>query len=222
MAKSTGTTGDMLARIKLALPANWFSDSSPNLDTILTGLASAWSLLYGLVQSVRLQARLATATGIFLDLAAQDYFGAKLARRAGEADIAFSTRIRANLLAPRATRSALAAAMLNLTGREAQIFEPTNPSDTGGYGTNTLSYNMAGGYGSLALPYQFFLTVYRPDATPISNAGGYNAGPGGYNTAPLFYIDNSENSGALDDAEIYATVADVLPVNAIAWTKLSN
>ena len=222
MTNITGTTADMLARIKSALPANWFSDASPNLDIVLTGLASAWSLLYGLVQSVRLQARIITASGIFLDIAAQDYFGSKLARRAGEADTAFSARIRANLLAPRATRSALAAAVLRLTGREARIFEPTDPRDTGGYDTNTLGYNVAGGYGSMALPYQFFVTVYRPDATPISNAGGYNTGPGGYNTAPLFYIDNSENTGALNDAEIYATIADVLPVNAIAWTKLSN
>jgi hypothetical protein len=94
--------------------------------------------------------------------------------------------------------------------------------DTGGYNSNTLGYGATGGYGCANLPFQFFVTAYRPNATPISNAGGYNEGPGGYNTGPMFYADTEQAPGAIDDADIYAAAAAVLPVASIAWTKISN
>jgi hypothetical protein len=108
-----------------------------------------------------------------------------------------------------------------LTGRAPIVFEPLNATDTGGYNVN-IGYNTVGGYGSVHLPYQFFLTVYRPNNTPISNAGGYNAGPGGYNNAPMFYADAAEFAGSVSDAEIYAAVAAASPTSSIAWTQISN
>jgi hypothetical protein len=191
------------------------------LGALLTGLGQAWSGLYGLLVGVKAQARIATASGIFLDIAAHDYFGDALRRRTAEADGAYGARIRANLLAPRATRTALVSALLNLTGRAPVIFEPRNIEDTGAYNINA-GYNCAGGYGSLALPYQFFVTAYRPDDTPMSNGGGYGAGPGGYNTAPLFYAQITDSTGYIDDTEIYQMISDVIPATSIAWTKISN
>jgi len=218
----TGDTADMLARIKSVLPARWFGDTTPILDAVLTGLATAWSGLYTLLSNVQTETRIATASGIFLDIASADYFGASLPRRAGEADAAFSARIRANLVLPRATRAGLATTLENLTGRTPLIFEPLNATDTGGYNSNTLGYGVAGGYGSRNLPFQFFVTAYRPNATPVSNAGGYNDGPGGYNTTPMFYADTEQAPGAISDADIYAAAAAVLPVASIAWMKISN
>jgi len=216
-----GDTNDMLARLKLVLPARWFGDTTPILDALLTGLASAWSGLYALVSYVQAQSRIATASGIFLDIASQDYLGGSLPRRVGEADTAYGARLRSNLLQPRATRASLVQAVTNLTGRAPAVFEPMNATDTGGYNVN-LGYNTAGGYGSMNLPYQFFVHAYRPNNTPISNAGGYNDGPGGYNHAPMFYADTTEFAGTVSDAEIYATVAAVLPTSSIAWTQISN
>jgi hypothetical protein len=218
----TGDTPDILSRLKSVLPARWFGDTTPNLDAVFTGLAAAWSGLYGLLTTVQTMTRIATATGIFLDIASTDYFSNFLPRRAGEADSAFSARIRANLIAPRATRAGLSEALQNLTGRTPVIFEPLNASDTGGYNSYTLGYGAAGGYGCDNLPFQFFVTAYRPNATPISNAGGYNEGPGGYNTAPMFYADTDQAPGAIDDADIYAAAAAVLPVATIAWMNISN
>jgi hypothetical protein len=211
----------MLARLKLVLPVRWFGDVTPVLDAVLTGLASAWSNLYGLLANVRWQARIATASGVFLDIAASDYFGTGLVRGLGEPDAAYSARIRANLLAPRATRASVVNALVNLTGREPIVFEPLNASDTGGYNLN-LGYNVCGGYGSENLPFQFFVTAYRPNATPVSKAGGYNLGPGGYNSAPMFYADLTQFAGVVSDAEIYAAAAGVLPTSTIAWTRISN
>jgi len=217
-----GDTEDMVGRLGSVLPAGWFGDTTPVLDGLLTGLAAAWSGLYGLLRTVSAQARIATASGIFLDVASVDYFGTGLPRAAGESDAAFSLRIRANLLAPRATRAALVTALTNLTGRTPEIFEPLNATDTGGYNSGSLGYGMVGGYGCTSLPFQFFVTGYRPNATPVSNAGGYGYGPGGYDTAPMFYANLENLEGAVTDSDIYAAAAAVLPTASIAWMNLSN
>ena len=216
-----GDTNDMLGRLKQVLPARWFADVTPILDALLTGLASAWSGLYALLSYVKAQSRIATATGIFLDIASVDYLGDALPRRVAEADAVYSQRIRDNLLKPSATRASLVQTLTNLTGRAPVVFEPLNATDTGGYNIN-LGYNTAGGYGSANLPYQFLLTAYRPNSTPVSNAGGYSVGPGGYNNAPIFYADTTEFAGTVSDSEIYATIAAVLPTSSIAWTQISN
>jgi hypothetical protein len=216
-----GDIDDFVARIRQVLPAGWFADDAPVLTAVLTGLGQAWSDLYSLLMMVARQARIATASGVFLDIAAQDYFGGQLRRRTTEGDAAFSARIRANLLAPRATRDALAAALMGLTGRTPLIFEPRNIADTGAYNVNA-GYNCVGGYGSFGLPYQFFVTAYRPNDMPMSNGGGYGAGPGGYDAGPLFYAAITDSTGYIDDAEIYLTISETIPTASIAWTTISN
>lgn len=212
----------MLSRIKSVLPTGWFADATPVLDIVLGGLAALWAGLYGLIGFSRAQTRIASASGPFLDIAAQDYFGIELARRPGETDAAFSARIRARLLAPRATRAALITALMVETGRAPIVFEAFNTGDTGGYNSGTLGYGVAGGYGSLALPYQCFVTAFRPIVATSGNNGGYNLGPGGYGNAPMAWSDLTDDPGLITDAQIYAAIAAVLPANAIAWTKLSD
>ncbi len=218
----TGSAADILARLKSVLPARWFADATPVLDAVLGGIAAVWAGLYTLIGYSGAQARIATASGPFLDMAAQDYLGTSFTRRPGETDVAFSGRIRANLLAPRATRAALLAALTAETGRAPEIFEPFNTGDTGGYATGTLGYNTSGGYGSLMLPYQCFVTAYRPVVIASGNNGGYNFGPGGYATAPMAWSDLADDPGLITDAEIYAAIVGVLPVNGVAWTRLSD
>lgn len=218
----TGDTSDMLARLKSVLPVRWFSDDTPILDAVLLGFAWAWSELYGLLAFVKLQPRVMSATGVFLDIAAIDYFGLALPRHVGESDNAFSLRLRANLIAPRATRAALIQTLETETGRTPFIFEPLNAGDTGGYSSHTLGYGLCGGYGSETLPFQFFVRAFRPNMSPVSNAGGYDTGPGGYNTAPIFYANISDIPGLVTDDDIYAAVASVLPVATTAWMNISN
>lgn len=205
----------------MVLPAHWFADSSPILDAVLTGFASAWVGLFSALDTVKAQGRVGTASGIFLDIAAQDYFGSGLARRIAETDTAYALRIQQNLVCPRATRVSVIQAVFDLTGREPVVFEPRNSGDTGGYNLN-MGYGVAGGYGSMNLPYQFFIRAYRPNSLPISNATGYVVGPGGYNLAPSYYADTSEFQGNISDAEIYASIAAVMPTVGIAWTNISN
>lgn len=212
----------IMQRVRALLPNGWFGDATPVLDAVTSGTGALWAGVAALIAVVRAQSRIATASGVFLDLAAGDFCGGAVRRRAGEGDAVFSARLRAAILTSRATRSALVRAIERVTGRTPQLFEPFNPTDCGGYATNTLGYGVCGGYGSLQLPYQLFVTAYRPNAMPASHAGGYNFGPGGYGVAPMGWIAAGDNPGLLTDSEIYAAVTDTLPLNAVAWTRLED
>lgn len=214
-----GDTSDMAGRIRSVIPAQWFADDAPNLGALLKGLGRAWSGLFKLLKIVREQARIRTASGIFLDIASKDYLGNSLPRRINEADASYKSRILASVLQPRATRQALVFALTQLTGKAVTIFEPFNATDTGGYNLNT-GYNILGGYGCLTFPCQFFVTVYNPLSILAIDDGGYGCGPGGYNTSPMFYASLTEFSGSISDSDIYAEITSVIPTASIAWTKI--
>lgn len=210
-----GDAADMLGRLKAVLPSRWFGDSTPVLDGLLSGLAAAWVSIYALLQAVRGEARIGTASGQFLDAASADYFG-YLPRWPGEADDSFRRRIQQELLRPRTTRAALALALDELTGRAPLIFEPARAADTGAWNTGVLAWGMAGGYGSLLLPYQAFITAYRPHNSGIADIAGYGTG------GPLAYASLAMIEAAVTDADINASIARVLPLASIGWTRISS
>jgi hypothetical protein len=225
---STGDTDDMRARLRRLLPRGWFPDVAPALNALLSGFGSAWASMYALNRFVRLQQRLATATGIFADIAALDFFATtRMRRRTNESDAAFTARARAALLLPRGTRPSLIAAITALTGTPPTVFCPAFTGDTGGYGSlpapgmpTGLAYNLAGGYGSLALPWQAFVGVTRPIGGGVALAGGYGSPAGGYGVGAIQYASLDMISGGVTDDEINAVVADQTPIGAITWTRI--
>jgi hypothetical protein len=224
---STGDQTDMQKRLLAALPNGWFEDEPPILSALLAGMANAWAWLHSLLAYVKLQTRIATATDGWLDLIARDYGGPAWARQAGETDSAFRTRTMSNLQQLRGTRAALIAGVTALTGRAPAVFEPAYPPDTGGLGSVGLGWNTAGGWGSLMLPYQCFVTAYRPAGGGIASTGGWGSAEttfalGGWSTGALQYGNTSLIEGEVTDAQILATVADCMPAATIAWTALSN
>lgn len=165
----TGDQDDIVGRLRLTLPGRWFADSAPILDGLLAGLSVVWTGLFSLLQLVRTQSRIGTATNGYLDVASKDFFGDTLPRKSGESDDAFRARIQAAMHRERATRAGVVAAAAE-AGFSAQVFEPAQPRDTGAYSTpGVLAWNVGGGWGSLEMPLQFLITV-----TP---------GPGADNTA---------------------------------------
>jgi hypothetical protein len=74
---------------------------------LLSGLASSWSWAYQQLQYVKAQTRIATATDIWLDIIACDFFGNRLVRRVPQSDDAFRSRIRRELFRERGTRGAI-------------------------------------------------------------------------------------------------------------------
>jgi hypothetical protein len=205
----------------------WFPDSAPVLDALLGGLASGWSSVYQQLQYVRAQTRIATATDIWLDVVAQDYFGFHLTRRAGQGDAAFRAAIHRELFRERGTRAAVVSVLQDLTGRPPQIFEPARPGDTGGYassagGCGGLGYGCAGGWGSLTLPFQCFITAYRPIGAGIAMISGWSSNGGAYGQGAIEYASLAMVQAQVTDADIYKAVAGVLPVATVGWTRISD
>jgi len=191
---SIGTQAGMLRRLLTLLPP-WFEQGQPPiLSAILSGYASVLASVYQLLQYARVQTRIATAYGGWLDLVAYDYFGFSVQRQSTQIDQVFRATIDANLLPVKGTRQALINALTTLTGRTPIVWYPWNPSDVGGYNEGNLGYNTTGCYGSQAMPGQLFLTAYRPNSVNYSTT----------------------------DAQIYATIAAVIPAGTTAWTIISN
>ncbi len=211
----TGDQEDMQSRLLTVLPTHWFADVSAVLNGVLAGLASVWALLYTQLAYAKLQTRVATATDSWLDWIAEDFFGARLTRFALEPDGALRLRIEQALLRERGTRAALTTALADLTGRAPVVFEPARATDTGAWGM-AAAYNTAGGWGSLLLPYQCFVTAFRPSSSGIAVVAGYGTG------GPVEYANLSMIQGQVTDADITAAVAGVLPAASIAWTRISN
>jgi hypothetical protein len=216
-----GTASDMLARLTALLPLRWFADSSPLLSALLSGLSEGWAWLYAMLGYVRAQTRIATATDSLLDLVSQDFFSEGLPRRFGESDAAFRTRIQRELLRPRATRVALIGELVGLTGRMPVVFEPARPADTGAYGVAG-GYGASGGYGSLSLPFQCFVTAYRPLGTGVPLVGGWGSPAAGWGVGAGQYVSLAMVQSQVTDAEIDAAIASTLPVAVTAWTRIAN
>jgi hypothetical protein len=222
-----GGEADILARLRAVLPARWFPDSSPILDGLLSGFAAGWSFAYQQLQYVRAQTRIGTASGIWLDIIAQDYFGSRLVRHAGQDDSAYRSAIQRELFRERGTRNALVSVLQDLTGRTPFIFEPARTTDTGGYtssagGGGGIAYGNAGGWGSLTLPFQCFITAYRPRGGGIAMIGGWCSAAGAYGQGAIQYASLAMVQAQVTDADIYNAVAGVLPVATIGWTRITD
>lgn len=229
-----GSTTDMVSRMRAVMPAAWFPVTTPDsavsatpvLDGILTGIGLGWSYCHALAGFVIGQARIATASGGFLDMICADFFGASIVRKVAEADSAFQSRIRANLLLPRATRSALSATIEMLLGRAPLILEPLRAADTGGYGGPLASAaGGGGGYGTAALalgsalmPFQFLVTVVEysgwtrreSEASFIDSAGQLQIAP--RHILRQSYV-NGVSTGLLSEARSFNLIKD-----SIGWS----
>lgn len=228
----TGDAPDILARLKAVLPTRWFADESPVLDGMLAGLAWGWAWVYSLLSYAIEQTRITTATGVWLDIVAQDFFAARFYRRTGEPDILFRNRISQEILREKGTRGAVTSMVKDLTGREPRVFEAARATDTGSYGSITgagggLAWGLAGGWGNLDLPFQCFVTVYRPSGSGIALVAGWAdslspSGAGGYGVGTIEYASIDMLQGQVTDADIYKAVADMMPAASIAWTQITN
>lgn len=219
---ATGDQSDILQRLKATLP-RWFGDSTPILDALLQGLAWAGSFVYSLISYARLQTRIKTATDGWLDMIAADFFGSFLSRAANQSDASFRARIIINLFRERATRGGVIKVLQDLTGRTPLVFEPQRPMDTGAYSAPNSGYGMAGGYGSLLLPCQAFVTALRPTGTGIPLVAGYGISTGGYGVASRAELASMDMiQGAVTDADIYAAIDSVKPAGTTLWTRITS
>ncbi|WP_296441353.1 hypothetical protein [Rhizobium sp. 60-20] len=220
----------MLARIKATVPDGWFPSSSPILDGLLTGFANVASWIYGLIVYAKTQTRILTASDGWLDLIAFDFFGRRM-QRGSRTDDAYRTAIIAELFRPRNTRQAIIDVLVGLTGNVPDIFEPARPQDTGGYAPGPvgdgrgygLAYNVAGGYGSLLMPYEILVTAHRSPSGGIPTVIGYGGPAGGYSTPSTYEYGNLDMiAGSVTDADIYSAVDNVRAAGITAWVRIDD
>ncbi|WP_217548787.1 hypothetical protein [Pantoea sp. GbtcB22] len=217
---ATGDQNDILNRLKALLPPTWFDSNSPFLDGVLTACAQALTWCYSLYVYAKLQTRIGTATDGWLDLTAYDFFGKNLQRAAGQSDELFRQQMKISLFRERGTRQAIIDVLEDLTGKTPHIFEPQRPLDTGAYGGPMIGYGVAGGYGSLKLPYQAFVTAYRPSGAGIPFIAGYSSTPSGYSIASRGeYASQSMITGSITDAQVYEAIAAVKMEGTIVWVR---
>ena len=225
----TGSMSDIVSRLRTVLPRRWFGEQTPNLSAILSSIAAPWVWMYGLISYVHLQTRVDTATDSWLDLIAYDFFGSGLSRKLNESDLNYRTRVKAALLREAATRSAVSSGLEALIGSRPVIFEPANCMDTGCYGTlapgsittgTGLGYGSAGGWGSLQLPLQFFVTATRPAMSGVGLMAGYGTPSGAYGEGVISYTDLALLPGHVTDQDIESTLCSLLPANAVAWLRV--
>lgn len=223
----TGERADLIRRIRAVLPTGWFPDDSPILEGVLAGLAQAWSWIYDALQYTTRQSRVRSASDLWLDIIAADFFSPRFHRSSRESDEHFRSRLLREFLRERTTRFGLINAITDLTGRAPLVFEPARCADTGAYGVRPtamggLGYNVAGGWGSLQLPFQCFVTVFRPHISGIANVSGWNCPGGGYRVGSLEYANIGLMEEQVSDEQIFQAVAEMLPVASFAWTRIVN
>lgn len=216
-----GTQADILSRLQDLMPPGWFArGATPIRDALLTGIANAFAFTFSLFAYLRLQTRIATATDGFLDLIAFDYFGNDLPRGPSQSDASYKSRIQSGLFPQRNTRAAIINVLTQITGRTPIVFEPARPADCGAYNKGVLAYNTAGGYGSLAYPYQSFVTAFRPHGTGIPNVAGYNIPTGAYNTGSQAEYATAAFTAGVNDNDIYAAINSVRMGATIVWARI--
>ncbi|WP_454763388.1 hypothetical protein [Cupriavidus campinensis] len=221
---ATGDQQDIYQRLRRSLPP-WFPDEAdaPVITGLLQGLAYGAAFVYSLISYSRLQTRIKTATDGWLDMIAADFFGAALLRAANQSDESFRARILINIFRERATRAGLVRILQDLTGRTPVVVEPTRPADTGVYGGPLIGYGVAGAYGSMLMPFQAFVTAFRPVGTSIPSVAGYGISTGAYSTpSQAEYASMSMIQGSVTDADIYDAIDSVKPVATIIWTRISS
>lgn len=219
---ATGSQADIYNRLIRSLPP-WFGDSPPILGALLQGIAYGLSFIYSIYVYAKAQSRIKTATDAWLDMIAADFFGSAIRRKANQSDASFLATIIANLFRERATRHSIIQVLTELTGNVPTVFEPMRPADTGSYGGPAIGYSAAGGYGSMLLPYQAFVTAYRPTGSGIPNVAGYGGSTGGYGMASeAEYASLTMVTGQIQDADIYAAVDSVRPAATIVWVAITG
>jgi hypothetical protein len=218
---ATGDNNDQFRRLKRLLPQSWFGDNSTVIDAILSGFSSVNASLYALLAYAKLQIRINTASDGWLDMIAYDFFGNNLPRKPGQSDDSYRAWIKVNLFREKATRLAIILVVRELTGRDPLIIEPGNPVDTGAYNCPNSGYGMAGSYGSLSMPYEAFVTVYRSVSDGVSDIAGYSISTAGYSIASRgAWASRKMADGQLSDADIYAAIDSVKMCGTRVWVRI--
>lgn len=224
-----GDSANILDRILKVLPRRWFQWAAPLRDAVLGGLSDSASWGYSLIVYIRTQTRVATATGLNLDLIAYDFLGRFIKRRTLD-DNTFRAKIGATILEERVTRAGMISALQTLTGNTPSVFEPWNTFDTGAYSNDangqlygSFGYGIGqGGYGSMVLPNQVFVVAKRGAGSGVPNVNGWGGYQGGYGAGAIEYVSQTATfMTGVTNQDINETITQTKPTGVTVWTAIN-
>lgn len=219
---ATGDSNDILQRVKQLLPRRWFSWGAPLRDALIGGISDGAAKCYDIYAYAKLQSRISTSTGPFLDIIAYDYLGNALPRGTMSDDV-YRQMILFTILQPRVTRAAMIAIIERLTGHTPDIFEPWNTYDTGAYGIPTMGYGVGhGGWGNMNLPAESFIRIYRGEGSGVPNVAGWGASIGGWGAGAIEWIGTHIGLTGITDEFIYQVINQTRPTGAAVWVQFAN
>lgn len=213
-----GSADDFFYRIK-ALLVNWFGGASSILDALIHGLSSGLAFFYTQYIYASNQIRLKTASGSWLDILANDFFGNSLLRARNQSDASFRKKLQLNLFRERGTRKAINDILTDLTGQSPLIVEPLNIVDTSGLGVNFF-LGVNGRLGSYGMPHQALINVKRAAVAGWPNVAGLGTNQFGLQSSPYASLISLEDSGVSDN-DIYQAIESVKPAGTIVWVNIS-
>lgn len=225
----TGTSDDILTRVKRLLPGRWFSWVAPNRDAIIGALSDSASWGYDLIKYARAQTRLSTSYGIWLDIFSYDYLSRHLPRGDLNDDV-YRAKIRSTILQERVTRAGMKQAITQFTGIAPWIFEPWNTNDTGAYSGKgpgqtygSFGYGVgAGGYGNMNLPCQTFMLVNKGVGAGVPGIGGYGTSIQGYGQGAGEYVGPQSEESGITDQMVYDMIDSTKPTGTTCWTQVTT
>jgi hypothetical protein len=215
---ATGDFGSFIASVKAWLPRGWFPDVDPVAQSAVNAVAMVASNLWEQQAECGDQQRIATASGVFLDLAAEDFFGFRsFKRRANETNESYRARIQANLLRPLGTKQAMYDVLYDLTTYAPTVFEPATD---GAIMDQTAFMDDPGARsGSYTIPWQVFIDVRRPPTDIVLDA------PSAYDQFFMdgngFSISNVLFESEIEDDEITQAVLTTAPAGIKPWLQIN-
>lgn len=198
------------------VPPSWTNTSAKQQGGVFWALMSGIGLVLATISTIITQAkrqlRVKTASGNYLDIISQDFFGISvdgfLPRIPNEDDDGYRDRILAELLRIRGTVRGVSEAVTMVTDAAPSIFEPFNVVGTGGWG---------GSFGGAFIP-AMRVRLHADNATQAVGAFGDL----GVNTAYNFFITIIDNPKGASLETIAAIVKRVKPVGTIAHVSLGT
>lgn len=221
-----GDQSDIVSRLQAVSPP-WFGDNPLLVTAGAQGAAAGLAPIYQQIVYAQAQTRIKTATGSFLDLISQDFFGATLPRYPNEQDAAFRGRILANLFVKGPTRRDMIRVLTLLTGRAPLIIEPSRVQDCGAWDAPSCGWDVVTasgcGHWGQSLPFQCLIEAYRPLGTGIPYVAGWDASSAGWDTPSQGeWTDASMVESAVPDSVILSAMEATKPVATRIWTRIES
>lgn len=219
----TGSQDDILGRLKRLMPNGWFGPdgSFPAVEAALAGLGAAFARVYALYAFAKLQTRLATMTGGWLELAASDFFD-NFKRLRGEIDPRYGRRLRLEVFRDRNTRNAIDRAVYDLTGQHPDVFEAWRPGCCGGLDTPSFALDITGRLGDLTPRFETIISIPQPQNFGIPNWPGLDVSLAGLDANFALVSDDDIIGAGPTTADILAALERVRTASHTYWVNFTQ